>query len=90
MRIMILGKPYKLEFVKPDFIADNMGTSNRRNQVIYVSTDQGKEQMVDTLLHEVIHVVNLELVLGLSEETVTRLAVGLVSAGYINKGQIYE
>lgn len=83
--ITILGKTY--EVVKSDDIAIGgyMGLSNQYTQKIAIANNISKDQEEETLIHEVIHIIDMELSLGLSEETVARLAVGLYSAGFTNK-----
>ena len=54
-------------------------------QLIVINREQGKQQLEETLLHEVLHVIDDELKLGLAEEQITRLAVGIYSAGYRRK-----
>ena len=81
--ITILGKTYEIKLVNDVEAAGNMGTAKRSKQVIILNKELcAMEQLDETLLHEVIHIIDGELVLGLSEETVARLAVGIYSAGY--------
>ena len=82
MTLHILGKPYRLDFLPTNQLPANMGTCNRGRQVICIDESLGKEQVEDTTLHEVLHIIDGELSLGLSEETIQRLSVGLYSAGY--------
>lgn len=80
--IVILGKPYKIQYMDDINMQGMIGSAKRTKQAINISTEQAKEMAEETLLHEVVHIIDGELILGLSEETVTRLAVGLYSAGY--------
>jgi thymidylate synthase (FAD) len=82
MNIYILGKPYDVEMVDDAHTSGNMGSANRSLQKILIASAIGKDQQQDTLLHEVLHIINDELKVGLTEENVSRLAVGLYSAGY--------
>ena len=79
--IDVLGKPYLLEYKSNYECSERMGATSIPEQKIRVNKTTGIEQQGDTLLHEVIHIVDIELALGLPEETVRRLAVGLYSAG---------
>jgi hypothetical protein len=80
---MILGKPYEIRLTDALGAGGSLGASNRPRQAIVLNGEEcNKEQLEDTLLHEILHIISGELVLGLSEETVARLAVGLHSAGY--------
>jgi hypothetical protein len=80
--IMVLGKPYKINYLPSNQLPMNMGTSNRGRQVLCIDETLAPEQRDDTILHEILHVIDGELALGLSEETIQRLAVGITSAGY--------
>ncbi len=79
--IEILGKKYKIVETNHECMPDNFGTSSTRDQIITLTKSMSSQQRGDTLLHEIIHIISGELVLGMSEETITRLAVGLYSAG---------
>ena len=84
MKINVLGKFYKL--IETDCPACNdtyAGSTQRMKQTITVQKGENlaPDQYDETILHEVIHVVDEELKIGLTEESVARLAVGLYSAG---------
>lgn len=80
--LQVLGKSYMVHFVGSEFTGGNMGNTNVGKAVITVSTGNCQSQQEDSLLHEVLHVIDVELGLDLSEGTIRRLAVGLHSAGY--------
>lgn len=84
--IVILGKTYKIDMVDDQGIPGYMGRANRQYQRIVLSKSNAPEQLEDTLLHEVIHIIDSELAIGLTEENVQRLACGLHSAGYRREG----
>ena len=81
--IPILGKTYRVDFRCREDGMETLGTMDRAQQRIRIYSDQAYDQRCDTLCHEVLHAINDELKLGLSEVTICRLAVGLHSAGYI-------
>jgi len=82
--ISVLGKSYKLNYLPTSEMKGNLGTAERAKQIINIDSEsQGEDQFTETILHEVLHIVDGELMLGLSEETVARLAVGLYSSGLI-------
>lgn len=79
----ILGKTYEIRMTDDVGAGGNLGQSKRSRQIIVLNAEEcALEQLEETLLHEVIHIISGELVLGLDEETVARLAVGIYSAGY--------
>ena len=80
--VTVLGKPYEIEYVDEARSCGTMGCADRGNQHIMINQDNGKDQIAETILHEIIHIIDQELLLELKEETVARLAVGLYSAGY--------
>jgi hypothetical protein len=86
----ILGGPYKIDFSGEFDLQNNLGAANRSLQVIRLLNTLADEQVEDTLLHEVLHIIDKELVIGLEEAEVARLAVGLHSAGYRYDGGHYD
>jgi len=84
--ITILGKPYKLLELSEVESLGNMGTTRRAKQIIHVDKELAKDQYSETILHEIIHVIDEELNLGLDEQTIARLAVGIYSAHADLKG----
>ena len=84
MYVNILGKKYKVELLDEATSGGNMGSANRSLQHINVNKNNAKEQQQDTLMHEILHIIDGELKLNLTEDTISRIAVGLFSAGYIH------
>lgn len=82
MHVDILGKRYEVSILSEMLTAGNMGNANRSMQQITIGDFVAPEQREDTLLHEILHVIDGELKVGLTEDDVARLAVGLYSAGY--------
>lgn len=80
--IEILGKIYKVSYLDDLNMQGMLGSAKRSQQQINISLQQTNDSMQETLLHEIIHIIDGDLVLNLSEETVARLAVGIYSAGY--------
>ena len=80
MKVTILGKQYDVIEVSEARSGGNLGSASQSYQTIMVNKSIGKDQKKETLLHEVIHIIDQELKIGLSEENVCRLAVGLYSA----------
>lgn len=79
--IIVLGKRYTIHR-QPDYLMfDKIGWCDRNNSIIVLNKSVSQEQQAEKLIHEVIHAIDDELSLGLDEEQVARLAVGLYSAG---------
>jgi len=86
--ITVLGKPYAIRYTDDIGAAGMLGSTKRGRQIIVLNEEVcAEDQLAETLLHEVIHIIEGELALDLTEATVARLAVGIYSAGYrrINK-----
>lgn len=77
--VRVLGKTYLVVPVEegPLNPAVNLGQCLNADQVLYISTAQGDEQMLDTLLHELLHALEYAFALDLEERTVHSLATGL-------------
>ena len=78
--ITILGKAYKITELTEIASQGNMGSTNRTKQIIHVDKELQKDQYSETILHEMLHIIDGELNLGLDEDTIARLAVGIYSA----------
>ncbi len=82
-KITILGKEYTVRYTDSVGTCGNMGNADRGRQFINVDTSTLAPQQVEsTILHEVIHMIDRELKLELPEELISRLEVGIYSAGY--------
>jgi len=82
-RLKILGKSWRLVRVpitrdKDDDAGLAFGKTNFQAGEIQISTViRSPDQQLDTLIHEIVHVISTDLGLGLSESTVSALAAGL-------------
>lgn len=88
--MQILGKTYDVYFVDDSTLLGNLGSANREKGVIKINVDISAEQIKDSIIHEVLHILDMELKLGLSEENICRLAAGLYSAGFSSKLNVEE
>ena len=85
--INVLGKDYTVRYTDNIGTCGNMGNADRSRQFINVNAaDLAPQQIESTVLHEIIHMIDHELKLGLAEDDVSRLEVGLYSAGYRRAG----
>ena len=89
-QIQILGKTYKIIYGDDIELCGNSGTANKERQVIKVNKMLECDQLNETLLHEVLHIIDMELKINLAESDICRLAVGLYSAGYYQSMQDQE
>ena len=82
-KITILGKEYTVRYTDSIGTCGNMGNSDRVSQFINVDASTlAPQQIESTILHEVMHMIDRELKLDLPEEVISRLEVGIYSAGY--------
>ena len=85
--ITILGKEYIVRYTDNIGTCGNMGNADRSRQFINVNAaDLAPQQIESTVLHEAIHMISNELKMNMSEEDVSRLEVGIYSAGYRRAG----
>lgn len=86
--IKILGMKYRLIKAKPDSekleVAPGFqcyAVIDHINNKIYISKGSSRSRVDNSLLHEIVHAIDIELKLGLSHKCINRLASGLHSAG---------
>ena len=88
-KVNILGKDYSISLKrrKGGTLGDVViyGRANHLKNSIWINPQVNIQQRKETLLHEIIHVVNEELCLRFSEATVSRLSVGLYGVLKQNK-----
>ncbi len=75
----ILGKNYEINFIEPNEFSDTslMGRCDVKLGKIYLNSLMPEDIIQETLLHEVIHVIDHCLGIGLTEQQVTSLSAGL-------------
>lgn len=77
--VKVLGKTYSISIVeKVDEENSQLGEQDEVAQKIVIRREQHFESFQDTLLHEVIHAVELAMGLELREEQVNGIATGLI------------
>ena len=79
--ITILGKHWDIIYFDDNDLITNMGACDQGNLRISVNKNLARDQIGETILHEMLHAVDLELGLGLRESQVRQLSTGLYSAG---------
>lgn len=78
--IRVLGKPYRLEAVPSNGIADgSYGSCEDGKQRICIAADLPPELEQDTVLHELLHAIDYAMQLKLSERQISALASGLMA-----------
>jgi hypothetical protein len=82
-KIKVLGKTIRIKYEEShDFFPDTDpalkdGLYDTTEQRIHLVRHLGPEKMLETLIHETIHVIEGEMYFSLSEENVCRVAAGL-------------
>lgn len=85
-KIKILGRTYKV-FTRPIKDVDKVmvfGFCDYRTQEIHLHKKLCRERKLETTLHEIVHVLDGDMGIGLSEKQVARLAVGLAGVALEN------
>jgi len=86
-QINVLGKTYQVVYRKlaPSKLTQKgripFGRTNSMTQTVLINSELCEEQRFDTLLHEVLHIMDEDMSLRLGERNVTRLGSGL--AGFL-------
>lgn len=83
-KVFILGKEYSVETSVPNLMGivsqdgHTLGSSNSINQTIIINSQQHPEGVADTLLHEMLHAIDFQTQLELTERQVHVLASSLL------------
>jgi len=77
--LKIIGKTYNFQVVDKVDDADSLGECNDVLQRILVKSDQKPDQLMDTILHEVVHAIDYQMHLGMTERQVHAVAAGLTA-----------
>jgi peptide deformylase len=84
--IDILGKIYKLKFLEDSKFEDqDYGLINFNTMEIQINIDKGLDHQKDTLIHEMIHAIDSDLGIGLTERQVRQLGCGIFQVLKTNK-----
>jgi len=79
--VTVLSKDYEVRFKDDVDMHSNAGAVHVDKGIIDINNDHSPDCQEDSLVHEIIHILDRELVLNLEEDQVRRLATGLYSAG---------
>ena len=78
--VKIIGKTYSIRYVSGKPLDDgNLGELDHDKQAITIRTGQPLQQEQDTVLHEIMHGVDHELFLKMSEKQVRGMATGILA-----------
>ncbi len=78
--VKIIGKTYGISYATGKPLDDgNLGELDHDKQSITIRVGQPLEQEQDTILHEILHGVDHELFLKMSEKQVRGMATGLLA-----------
>ena len=76
-KIFIAGKPYAITWTDEFVMGKNTGTGYGAYQKIYISGDRPYESVLETLWHEIMHMVSEEGGLNLDEHQVQAIGSAL-------------
>lgn len=77
--VKILGKTYRISVVDKVDDEDSLGECNDVLQRILVKAGQRPDQAMDTVLHEIVHAIDYQMHLSLTERQVHCVASGLTA-----------
>jgi hypothetical protein len=78
-QVRVLGKIFKIRFMKDDEWEDADGIMELDSQNILVREKKALAYMQDTLLHETIHAIDETLITGMTEQQVSNIASVLLA-----------
>lgn len=77
--LKIIGKSYQFSIVDKVDEEDSLGECNDLLQRILVKSGQKPDQLMDTIIHEVVHAIDYQMHLGMTERQVHSVAAGLTA-----------
>lgn len=77
--LKIIGKTYSFAVVDKVDDLDSLGECNDVLQRILVKAGQRPDQLMDTTLHEIVHAIDYQMHLGMTERQVHAIAAGLTA-----------
>lgn len=75
--LTLFGKSIKVRTLSKSRMPDALGLCLYDVQEIRIRRGMPRETAIDTLIHECVHMIDHEMMIGLSEEQVTKLGTGL-------------
>lgn len=85
-KIKIFGKTIDIKYTNDKNVGRNyMGLSSSVDNLITLSENQAEENVEETFLHEILHIVSEGMNIELSEKQVTQISTGLYSVFKENK-----
>lgn len=79
--VSVLGKDYKVRFKADADMHSNAGAVQVDQGIIDINNSHSPDCKEDSLIHEILHIIDRELSIGIDEDQIRRLSVGLYSAG---------
>ena len=90
-KLRILGMDYRVDVSPRNVDAQNLrGQCNVEDCLIYITGEGDQQVMRETLVHEVLHAISERLNIGLDEEKVRNLSVGLDAVMADNGGRLWK
>jgi hypothetical protein len=86
--VTILGKEYEIIEADATIMNDKVGICEFTKQKIYIATGLADDLYADTLLHEILHVIDFTIGLELTEKQVIGIAGGLYAVWKDNQNII--
>ena len=78
----VMGTAYRIEELAPELMEDNEGEVSCGAQLITLDITMGKQRKEQRLIHEVLHIIELNLLLNMTEKQVAIVSEILYSLGF--------
>ena len=90
MKLKILGFNVPVKYVSNELLGENIGLYHGRHNEIFIDKDCDKQVQNDTLIHEIIECLNMNLELDLQHSQITAISTGLYQVIKDNKKVFME
>jgi len=84
----ILGKDYEIIEAEASIMNDKVGICDYTKQKIYIAEGLAGDLYVDTILHEILHIIDFTIGLGLTEQQIVGIAGSLYAVWKDNQNII--
>jgi len=74
----LFGQQWQIRTAEPYELGDDLGQCRADQHEIIISPNQNAETLIHTLLHELVHCIELKLDLDLTERQVDLIALGVI------------
>ena len=77
-RVRVMGKVYSITYIENSDAIESNGVCKNDTLSILIADELPPDEERDTLLHEIVHAVDNQISIGLTEKKVRQIATGLM------------